>query len=285
MNRDKPTSESEDFYKFMPSEFERLVADLLAQSGYSDVKLVGGPGDQGVDILAKREGQTVAVQVKHKTRLDPQEIKHFAERYFKNPAAPRTMIFVTSAELPPDVERQIKGIPAGARLEVVDRRGLQQMLYEHKAASRQVIEAANKRLRAQRVWLLLSAAAGLFSILGALLSLYPFVFPEKEPLDRRIETVEKALGSMRDLEGYLADIKRDMEHTQKATAAINQRYAEAKELEKLTDAQLAALQSTLQVRDWKWTVLNYVLGFVLGIASSLVASVLYSRWKQHRALE
>lgn len=284
MNQDNPTSERENFYKLMPSEFERLVADVLAQSGYSDVKLVGGLEDLGVDILATREGQTVAVQVKHKTKLSLQEINHFAEWYFKNPSTPRNMIFVTSAELPPDTERQIKGIPPGARLEIVDRRGLQQMLYVNKASSQQVMAEANKRLRSQRVRLLVSATAGLFSILGALASLYPFVFQEKAPLDRRIVTVEKALGSMRDLEGYLADIKRDMENTQKATVAINQKYAEAKELEKLTAAQLAALQATLQVRDWKWTILNYVLGFVLGVASSLVASVLYSRWKQRRAL-
>ena len=284
MNQNNATPEREDFYKLMPSEFERLVADVLAQSGYSDVKLLSGPGDQGVDILATRKGQAVAVQVKHKMRFSLQEINRFADWYFKNPSTPRTMIFVTSAELPPDAESQITGIPPGARLEIVDRRGLQQMLYAHKAASQQVMADANKRLRSQRVRLLVSATAGLFSILGALVSLYPFVFHEKAPLDRRIETVEKALGSMRDLEGYLADIKRDMEETQKATVAINQKYAEAKELEKLTAAQLAALQATLQVRDWKWTILNYVLGFVLGVASSLVATVLYSRWKQRRAL-
>jgi len=284
MSQDISTSERENFYKLMPTEFERLVADVLAQSGYSDVKLVGGPGDQGVDILANREGQSVAVQVKHKTRLSLQEINRFADWYFKNPSTPRTMIFVTSAELPPDAESQIKGIPPGARLEIVDRRGLQQMLYAHRTASQQVMAEANKRLKSQKVRLWISATAGLFSILGTLLSQYPYVFHEKPPLDRRIETVEKALGSMRDLEGYLADIKCDMEETQKATVAINQKYAEAKELEKLTAAQLAALQATLQVRDWKWTILNYVLGFVLGVASSLVASVLYSRWKQRRAL-
>lgn len=284
MNQNNTTPEREDFYKLMPSEFERLVADLLAQSGYSDVKLVGGPRDQGVDILATREGQAVAVQVKHKMRLSFQEINRFADWYFKNPSTPRTMIFVTSAELPTDAESQIKGVPTGARLEIVDRRGLQLMLNAHKAASQQVLEDANKRLRSQKVRLFLSATAGLFSILGILVSLYPFVFHEKAPLDRRIETVEKALSSMHDLEGYLADIKHDMGETQKATVAINQKYAEAKELEKLTAAQLAALQATLQVRDWKWTILNYVLGFVFGVASSLVATVLYSRWKQRRAL-
>jgi hypothetical protein len=284
MNQNNATPEREDFYKLIPSEFERLVADVLAQSGYSDVKLVGGLGDQGVDILAKREGQAVAVQVKHKMRLSLQEINRFADWYFKNPSTPRTMIIVTSAELPTNAASQIKGIPPGARIEIVDGRGLQQMFNAHEAASQQVMADANKRLRSQRVRLLVSATAGLFSILGALLSLYPFVFHEKAPLDRRIETMQKALSSMRDIEGYLADIKHDMEETQKATGAINQKYAEAKELEKLTAAQLSALQATLQVRDWKWTILNYILGFVLGVASSLLATVLYSRWKQRKAL-
>ena len=90
---------------------------------------------------------------------------------------------------------------------------------------------------------------------------------------------------MRDLEKYLSDIKQDMQATQKATEIINEKHAQAKELEKLTSAQLAALQETLQTRNWKWTALNYVLGFVLGVASSLVASVLYARWRQRKAIE
>ena len=42
---------------------------------------------------------------------------------------------------------------------------------------------------------------------------------------------------------------------EKATQEINEKYAKAKELEKLTDTQLEALKSTLQAEKW-WSGLS-----------------------------
>lgn len=285
MTKNNQSSDSRDFYNLKPSEFERLVADVFAQSGYLDVKLVGGPGDKGVDILAKRDDKQVAIQVKHKSRLSLHDLQLFIDHYFSNPSTPRNLIFVTSAELPKDIKSRIDRIPEGAQFEIVDRNSLLQMVQAHKEVSEQVMANAAQRQRSQKFRLSLSYVAGLCSILGLFISFYSIIYPSKAPLDKRIETVEKALGSMHDLERYLSDIKKDMEDTQKATSVINQKYADAKELEKLTAAQLSALQTTLQGQNWRWTVLNYVFGFILGVASSLVASVLYARWQQRKALE
>ena len=285
MSDKKDKSGRLDLYNLTPAEFERLVVVLFSQLGYTDVKLVGGPMDQGVDIIATKDEKPVAIQVKHKTKLPVQEIQRFADRYFANPETPRDVIFVTSAELPPGAAGRVERIPDGAHFQVIDRRDLQRMVYANAAASAQAMKTVTTRQKSQRQRLLISALAGALSIMGAFASFYSVAFPPKAPLDKRIQTVEKALASMHDLESYLADIKRDMEDTQKATALINQKYEEAKELEKLTAAQLSALQATLQVRNWKWTILNYVFGFILGVASSLVASVLRARWKQRKALE
>lgn len=285
MTKNHQPPDSSDFYKLIPTEFERLVADVFSQSGYSNVKLIGGPGDQGVDILATKDNRQFAIQVKHKSRLNLQELQRFVDYYFSNSSTPRNLIFVTSAELPKDISSLIERIPDGAQFEIVDRSRLLQMVQAHQEVSAQVIAHATQRQRSQKFRLSLSYIAGLCSILGLFISFYSVFHPNKAPLDKRIETVEKALGSMRDLERYLSDIKRDMEDTQKATAIINQKYAEAKELEKLTAAQLSALQATLKGQNWRWTVLNYVFGFILGVASSLFASVLYARWQQRKALE
>jgi hypothetical protein len=104
------------------------------------------------------------------------------------------------------------------------------------------------------------------------------------PLDQRIETVERAIGSLRNLEQNLTDIKDEMVDTERAMQAIKEEHAKAKELEKLTEEQYDAVKATLRSRSWQQTVLNYILGFILGAASSLTASVIYSRWKQRRAL-
>ena len=109
--------------------------------------------------------------------------------------------------------------------------------------------------------------------------------PVEAPLDQRIQTVKKALTSIRDLETYLGKIKTDMVEKEKTTQIINERYAQAKELEKLTQIQLDALRITLQAQNWHRTLFNYAMGFILGIASSFVASVLFAKWRQRRALE
>ncbi len=45
-------------------QFEYYCADLLKRNGYSNVVVTPGSGDQGVDILAERDGTTYAFQCK-----------------------------------------------------------------------------------------------------------------------------------------------------------------------------------------------------------------------------
>ena len=46
-------------------EFEAYVALVLADNGFKHVALTKGSGDQGVDILAERNGKTYAIQCKN----------------------------------------------------------------------------------------------------------------------------------------------------------------------------------------------------------------------------
>lgn len=46
-------------------EFEHFCADLLRKTGFSNVKVTPGSGDQGVDILAEKEGIKYAIQCKN----------------------------------------------------------------------------------------------------------------------------------------------------------------------------------------------------------------------------
>jgi superfamily II DNA or RNA helicase len=47
--------------------FERDVARLFLANGYQDVRIVGGTGDHGADILAVRDGELWVTQCKHTT--------------------------------------------------------------------------------------------------------------------------------------------------------------------------------------------------------------------------
>ena len=45
-------------------EFEQWCADLLRKNGFSQVTVTQGSGDQGVDVLAEKDGIRYAVQCK-----------------------------------------------------------------------------------------------------------------------------------------------------------------------------------------------------------------------------
>jgi superfamily II DNA or RNA helicase len=51
--------------------FERDVARLLLLKGFEDVRIVGGRGDHGGDVLGARRGELVVVQCKHTTSSGP----------------------------------------------------------------------------------------------------------------------------------------------------------------------------------------------------------------------
>lgn len=51
--------------------FERDVARLLIGAGFDDVRIVGGSGDKGADIVGVKNGQIWVVQCKHSTTAPP----------------------------------------------------------------------------------------------------------------------------------------------------------------------------------------------------------------------
>lgn len=56
---------SVDFDAMDGWEFEKFVAELLARNGFCHVEVTKGSRDQGVDILAQKDGISYAVQCKH----------------------------------------------------------------------------------------------------------------------------------------------------------------------------------------------------------------------------
>lgn len=46
-------------------EFEEYAAKLLRRNGFRHVEITSGSGDQGVDILADKDGISYAIQCKH----------------------------------------------------------------------------------------------------------------------------------------------------------------------------------------------------------------------------
>lgn len=53
-----------DIDKMSGHNFEHFVAEMLNLSGYQNIKVTSGSGDNGVDILAELNGKTYAIQCK-----------------------------------------------------------------------------------------------------------------------------------------------------------------------------------------------------------------------------
>ena len=51
--------------------FERAVARLFFQNGFGDVRLIGGTGDKGGDVLSVKDGKLWVTQCKHTTSTPP----------------------------------------------------------------------------------------------------------------------------------------------------------------------------------------------------------------------
>ena len=58
-------------------KFERIVAIIFEGLGYK-TKVVGGPGDMGIDVIAYKDGKRFFIQCKRKDRIPPREVREFA---------------------------------------------------------------------------------------------------------------------------------------------------------------------------------------------------------------
>ncbi|MDO6825426.1 restriction endonuclease [Marinobacter sp. 1_MG-2023] len=273
-------------YRLTPAEFEQLVGRLLKANGLGSVTDVGSPQDQGVNFTGEQEGETVAVLVKHrKTPLTVSEIRNIVGRLKSSRCTPSRLIIVTSAKVTDAVASSLANGESDLPVQIIDRDAVLHMLSADPSLQKGPVTNAEKRARRQRRELWYGTLGAIASILGVIASgVSLFVEPTPQPLQQRIETVESAIDNLKNLENELVDIKEEMAQTEKATRAIEQEYEKAKQLQQLTEEQFSAVKSALEKKSWYKTLLDYFLGFVLGVAGSLTASVIYSRAKQKRAL-
>lgn len=274
---------SDDVFKLRPEEFESLCADLLRADGYKNVAEVGGAHDQGVDITANKNGQLVAVQVKHTKRLlGDGEILRIVERIMQNDYEVDQIILMTSSQISGKIKT---GVRSRVPVKILDLDDIVGLLEKHSTIKQQKLKRARKRQAHQVLFIALSLF-GVFASLFGLLSDISTLLPLKDHpgLDSRIERVDSALKAMKGLESHLSQIKTDMKKTAEESKKIEEEYQKALELKTLTADQLAMMRKALESESWQQRLLNYILGFLLGIASSITASIIYSRIRQHRAL-
>lgn len=275
------TIDKQSLYELTPNEFEKLCGEILKAQGFDRIELIGGPGDQWVDT----KGRNVVVQVKHTKQLPISMVRRIIDHVQASSYQPKELLIMTSAALSPSHKALIQKLSNAMTIQVIGKDEILQALNEHLEILRSQMATVQRRMIRQRWELILGITGAFVSIIGLILSgISFFAQPKKPQLQERIETVELAIGNLKDLEKQLTDIKGDMVETEKAAKAIEQEYAMAKELEKLTEEQFEAVKTALRSQSWQKTAFNYGLGFILGVAASLIANVIYSRIRQRRVL-
>ncbi len=281
------TIDKQSLYELTPDEFEKLCGEILKVQGFHRIELVGVPGkpDQGIDIIGEKEGINVVVQVKHTKNLSVQMVHRIIDQLQASSYQPQKLLIMTSAALVPSHKALIQKVSNIIPIEVMAQDEILKVLNEHPEIQRSQMATATRRTIRQRWELILGITGSVASIIALMISGMSFYFqPDKPKLQERIETVELAIGNLKDLEKQLTNIKEDMVETEKASNAIEQEYAKAKELEKLTEEQYEAARKALRSKSWYGTIFDYILGFIFGIGASLTASVIHSKIRQHRAL-
>jgi len=277
-----PTDISPFIYDLAAEQFEALVTALLQADGYVLTGEMIYP--HGIEFYAMKDGVKTGVTIKHRRSLSPKAVDDFSEQSIFDPNWPHNLLLVTSAPVSEKLSIILRNKLINCHLEILGFEQLQKLICKHSAVADQFLNKVAARRQLEKLKLRFSI---IVALICSVVLFWTHGLPSKplQPLDDRIKNVESALASIRGLEEALGKVKEDMVVAESATREINKKYAEAKELQKLTDVQLQMLKDTLQSDKWWRTTMNYIIGFVLGVASSFVASILYARWKQNQALQ
>jgi Holliday junction resolvase len=273
-------------YQLTPFEFEQLAGQLLTSEGIDRLNYVGGAIDSCVDFVGEQNGETIAVEVKHRERpFSVNELRKVVDRLRSSRFNPSQLVVITSAKVPESTRSYFSQNDPTTRLRIIDRDEVLRILSADADLQEGPIANAEKRERRLTLEFWLGTILTIMSIGLAVESSMSLINrPTPLPLSQRIETVENAIGNLKNLENELVGIKKEMIQTEKAAALIKSEYEDAKQLQQLTDEQFAAVRSALEKSSWQKTLLDSALGFFLGVGSSLAANVIQTRVKQKRVL-
>lgn len=287
------TSSPYPLYELSGEEFERLCVELLMAAD-PQLTISAGEAPRWIDAVGMKKVpngiRSVAIEAKHRTDFHPEGLRLFLERLSQESTKFDEYIFITSSPIQ-DVHRQVSksqaAISLNAELRLLGRDDILSLLNQHHHVAAKYFKTARKRQQRQKFAALVSSFAVAVSVgvLGNLLhdSLRARVEPSSK-LTEQVKSVESSLARLRDLEQSLKLLKDDLEQKSAESARITKEYEEAMKLKALTSEQLEQVKKAVSGQSGAEIFLNYFFGFLLGVAGSVLATVITDRWKQQREL-
>lgn len=278
---DKPKLKYQIF-DLTPTKFEDLCYDLLnAEYRFDKSFITDGPNDNGIDILGLKGIEKIAIQVKHKFHIEKKSLRLEIDKYKHLLEYHHRFIFITSALIDTNSIKECET----EKITIISQVELIKLLDKHSDIAKRyftIIEQKNKSIKS---WLTTSLIGVLISIMASFFSLLIDKNDKDMPLTSRIDNVEKALQNIKGLEKDLAEIKEDMIKTDLENKRILDEYEKIKGLESIINDKKESLNLVLNYEPWYKKILNYLLGLVTGIFSSIIASILWSKWKLYKTLK
>jgi hypothetical protein len=277
------TKKEKDYpiYDLTPSTFVELCHDLLkAEFNYEKTFILDGPQDNGVDILALKGVEKIAIQVKHKYKLDRISAIKELEKYKSLLGFHHRLIFITSAKVDKAVVQEFRT----DKISIISQSELFNLLDKHTDIAGRYFKVAEKRNKLNQRWLSSSFVGIILTIISSVLTFYIDKKDDK-PLASKIDNVEEALKNINGLEKDLEEIKDDMIKTEIEKTRIIEEYEKVKGLEDVINEKKESLNLVLNYQPWYKKLLDYFLGVLTGIFTSIIASILYEKWRQQKALK
>lgn len=280
-------------YELSGEEFERLCVELLMAAD-PQLTISAGEAPRWIDAVGFKKvpngTRSVAIEAKHRTAFHPEGLRLFLERLAQESTKFDEYIFITSSPIQ-DVHRQVSNSQAAmslnAEIRLLGRNDILSLLDQHSYVAAKYFKTARDRQQRQKFAALVSSFAVAVSVgvLGNLL--YDTLRSSAEPsskLTEQVKTVENSLARLRDLEQSLKALKNDLEQKSVESARITKEYEEAMKLKALTAEQLEQVKKAVSGQSGTEIFLNYFFGILLGVAGSVLATVITDRWKQRREL-
>lgn len=127
-------------------KFEFLIKTLFERMGFRNVRTVGGPGDEGVDVEAfTDEGRKVVIQCKHHRKdVGPRVVREFAHVIERDPLISQGYL-ITSSRFSSEAKIYAqKNKTCRTKMSLIDREGLVRLLKEHGLSFDYVLSSGKK---------------------------------------------------------------------------------------------------------------------------------------------
>lgn len=279
-------------FELSPQDFEKLCLDLLKAEG-GNLRLNTDEKNHWFDITGERPSpkgkpRTVAIEVKHRTTFHPEGLWLFIDRLSKSNMRFDEYVFITSSPLTPAHLEAINSeavARSGISIQFLGQQDVFHLLSKHSDVAAKYFKEVAQKVRQRRLSLWLSSVGVVASVVSMLFAIIPFTKDkERDSFESQIQAVEANLNSLRALERNLSALKKELQTTSEESTRIKMEYEEALKLKAITAEQLEQIKKAVSAQSTTDTFLNYFFGFLLGVAGSILATVITDRWKARREL-